>query len=130
MPDESRAVTIIQLHTLTGVAKGLTRTADSLFYDESPTEQLQTGELARAREDPRILKLRNTIFSAISTTLEYWSTDAAVSDVRYTFLTTRLSTERAVPLRLNFLGCERSSEIYNRVACRHNIDNVTRGSAS
>lgn len=75
-------MTIIQLQTLTGVAKGLTRTADSLFFDESPTEQLETGRMARAREDPRMVKLRDSMFSAISTTLEYWSTDAAVSDVR------------------------------------------------
>jgi hypothetical protein len=75
-------VIIVQLQTLTGVAKGLTRTADSLFFDESPTEQLETGRMAQAREDPRMVKLRNAMFSAITTTLEYWSTDAAVSDVR------------------------------------------------
>lgn len=76
---------IIQLQTLSGVAKGLTRTADSLFFDESPTEQLETGRMARAREDPRMVRLRDSVLSAISTTLEYWSTDASVSDVRSTF---------------------------------------------
>ena len=76
---------IIQLQTLSGVAKGLTRTADSLFFDESPTEQLQTGRMERARADPRMVKLRDDMFSAISTTLEYWSTDAGVSDVRCAF---------------------------------------------
>jgi hypothetical protein len=79
-------MTIVQLQTLTGVAKGLTRTADSLFFDESPTEQLETGRMGRAREDPRMVKLRDAMFSGISTTLEYWSTDAAVSDVSHTFL--------------------------------------------
>lgn len=76
---------IIQLQTLSGVAKGLTRTADSLFFDESPTEQLETGRMARAREDPRMVRLRDSMLSAIGTTLEYWSTDASVSDVRSTF---------------------------------------------
>ena len=86
LPDEARTTIIIQLQTLSGIAKGLTRTADSLFFDEDPNEQLETGRMGRAREDPRMVKLRNAMFSAIRTTLEYWSTDAGVSDVRHTFV--------------------------------------------
>lgn len=81
VPEDAKALAITQLQTLSGVAKGLTRTADSLFFDESPTEQLETGQMERARADPRMAKLREGIFSGIGATLDLWSTDAAVSDV-------------------------------------------------
>ncbi|KZP33116.1 ARM repeat-containing protein [Athelia psychrophila] len=80
VPEDAKALAITQLQTLSGVAKGLTRTADSLFFDESPTEQLETGQMERARADPRMAKLREGIFSGIGATLDLWSTDAAVSD--------------------------------------------------
>jgi hypothetical protein len=82
LPEEARMVAILQLQTLTGVAKGLTRTADSLLVlDESPAEQAETDFVMHAREDIRMVKLREALFSAISTTVELWCTDASVSDV-------------------------------------------------
>lgn len=46
--------------------------------------------MALAREDPRMAKLRQDIFAAISRTLELWSTDASVSDVSDTFVLSNL----------------------------------------
>jgi hypothetical protein len=78
-PDEARAVAIIQLQTVSAVAKGLTRTSDSLFVVD---EQLGDAErVAKARGDPRIIELQQGTFSAISGALDLWSTDASVSDV-------------------------------------------------
>ena len=90
-PEDAKAVAITQLQTLSCVAKGLTRTADSLFFDESPTEQLENGKMDRARADPRMVKLREGIFSGISATLDLWSTDAGVSDVGFISLPSDLS---------------------------------------
>ncbi len=71
-----------QLETLTGVARGLTRVTDSLLaLDDSPEVQAAIGDMNRAREDERVLKLREAILSAIRGTVELWSTDASVCDV-------------------------------------------------
>ena len=37
--------------------------------------------MARAREDPRIVRLRNAILEAVKQTVNLWCTDATVSDV-------------------------------------------------
>ncbi|KAI0633121.1 ARM repeat-containing protein [Trametes polyzona] len=81
LPDEARALAVQQLETLTGVARGLTRVSDSLLaLDDSPEVQAAMEEMNRAREDPRVLKLREAILSAIRGTVELWSTDALVCD--------------------------------------------------
>ncbi|OBZ74388.1 Importin-13 [Grifola frondosa] len=81
LPDEARAVAIQQLETLTCVAKGLTRTADSLLVlDESPAVQEETERMRRARDDPRMVKLREAILDAVRNIVELWSTDASVND--------------------------------------------------
>lgn len=77
---------IIQLQTLTGVSKGLTRTTDSLLVlEESSADQAEAEQLQGARDDYRMVKLREDIFSAFRTTIEIWSADASVSDVRIVF---------------------------------------------
>ena len=82
LPEEARAVAIVQLQTLSGVAKGLTRTADSLLIiDETPAERAEAERLRRARDDYRMVKLRESLFAAARSTFELWSTDASVSDV-------------------------------------------------
>lgn len=82
LPDEARAMAVEELETLTGVARGLTRVTDSLLaLDDSPEMQAAIEEMARARQDPRVLKLRDGIMSAIRAAVELWSTDAAVCDV-------------------------------------------------
>lgn len=80
LPDEARALIIVQLQTLSGVAKGLTRSTEALFFDE-PEDQADAEIMAKTRDDPRISKVREELFSAISATFDVWSTDASVSDV-------------------------------------------------
>ncbi|KAI8996297.1 ARM repeat-containing protein [Trametes punicea] len=81
LPEEARTLAVQQLETLTGVARGLTRVTDSLLaLDDSPEVQAALEEMNRAREDPRIVKLREAILSAIRGSVELWSTDASVSD--------------------------------------------------
>ncbi|KAF9228193.1 ARM repeat-containing protein [Gyrodon lividus] len=81
LPEEARAVAIIQLQTLSGVAKGLTRTADSLLIiDETPAERADAERLRHARDDHRMVKLREDLFAAVRSTVQLWSTDASVSD--------------------------------------------------
>lgn len=73
---------IVQLQTLSGVVKGLTRTTDSLLIlDETPEEQAEAERLRVAREDFRMVKLRGEVFAAVQSTTHLWSTDASVSDV-------------------------------------------------
>ncbi|KAI0369534.1 ARM repeat-containing protein [Pilatotrama ljubarskyi] len=81
LPEEARAMAVQQLETLTGVARGLTRVTDSLLaLDDSPEVQAAMEEMNRAREDGRVVKLREAILSAIRGTVELWSTDASISD--------------------------------------------------
>ncbi|KAI0651047.1 ARM repeat-containing protein [Trametes meyenii] len=79
LPEEARTMAVQLLQTLTGVARGLTRINDSLLaLDDSPEVQAAMEEMSRAREDPRVLKLRDAILSAIRGSVELWSTDAGV----------------------------------------------------
>ncbi|RDX49711.1 ARM repeat-containing protein [Lentinus brumalis] len=81
LPEEARAMAVLQLETLTGVAKGLTRATDTILaLDESPELQTAMENMTRARADPRAVKLREAILSGVRTTVELWSTDASVSD--------------------------------------------------
>ncbi|TDL27101.1 ARM repeat-containing protein [Rickenella mellea] len=81
LPEEARAVAILQLQTLTGCAKGLTRATDVLFtLDESPSTQEEVDRMKRTREDPRMEKLRDAIIQGIRGTMELWSNDATTGD--------------------------------------------------
>lgn len=81
LPDEARAVAIEQLLTITSVAQGLTRTAESLLiFDDSPASLEEAERMKLAREDPRVLRLREGILDAIRRTVDLWSTDASISD--------------------------------------------------
>jgi hypothetical protein len=82
LPDEARALIVLQLETLTGVAKGLTRNQDpmQLLEDEGEGEEPTEGvELKQAREDPRMIHLRDRIFNSLKQSVEIWSADAGVS---------------------------------------------------
>ncbi|KAG1744571.1 armadillo-type protein [Suillus paluster] len=95
--DETRFIIISQLQTLSGVAKGLTRTQDSLLIlDESPEERAEAERLQRA---PTL-----------------WSTDAGVSDALSDFFrsitslpsdTTLLSLPAAPIFEIICLACQR-----------------------
>ncbi|KAI0051285.1 hypothetical protein FA95DRAFT_1676011 [Auriscalpium vulgare] len=79
LPDESRALAFQQLQTLTGVAKGLTRAAELGGLDDPPALE-ETERMQRARDDPRMLRVREDMVNALRGTVELWSTDAGISD--------------------------------------------------
>lgn len=82
LPDEARMVVIQQLETLSGVARGLTRTTDSLLiFDDAPEVQEEAQRMRVAREDPRMVKLREGVLNTVTSVVDVWSTDASVSDV-------------------------------------------------
>ena len=71
-----------QLQIITGVARGLTRTNDSLLiFDDSPDTKEESERMRRAREDPRVVQLRESILDSIRKTVDLWSTDASIGYV-------------------------------------------------
>ncbi|THG94418.1 hypothetical protein EW026_g7050 [Hermanssonia centrifuga] len=81
LPEETRALVVQQLQTIAGVARGLTRTNDSLLiFDDSPDMKQETERMRRARQDPRVVRLRDAILDATRRTVDLWCTDASVSD--------------------------------------------------
>lgn len=79
-------MTILHLETLSGVAKGLTRTVDGMTVLEDETDpayQAEAEKIKHAREDSRAVTLRNNIFSAIRGVTERWSADSAIGQVYY-----------------------------------------------
>ncbi|KAH7927601.1 ARM repeat-containing protein [Leucogyrophana mollusca] len=117
LPEEARAMAIVQLQTLSGVAKGLTRTSDTLLIlDETPEEHAEAERLHRARGDFRMVKLRDDMFAAVRNTTNLWSTDASVSDALSDFFrsitslpsdTTLLSLPAGPILELICIACQR-----------------------
>jgi hypothetical protein len=84
-PEDAHASAILQLQTLAGVAKGLTRASDAIFaLDDSPELHAEEVRMQQARADPRMVKLREMMVGAVQGAVELWSTDASVSDVRAT----------------------------------------------
>jgi hypothetical protein len=75
-------VAVIQLQTLSGIAKGLTRVTDlTASLDMSPEDKAQFERMQNAYEDIRMIKLREVMFGAIRNTVDLWSIDAGISDV-------------------------------------------------
>lgn len=72
---------IQQLQTLAGVAKGLTRTTDTAGFENSPAAE-EVERMQRARDDNRMVRLREDMLHAIEGTVELWSMDAGISEVR------------------------------------------------
>jgi hypothetical protein len=82
LPEDARLLAIQQLQALTGIAKGLTRVSDSLLtIGGTPEAKAEAEEIQRARDDPRIAKLREALLGGIKLTIDLWSTDASVGDV-------------------------------------------------
>ncbi|PPR02897.1 hypothetical protein CVT24_002281, partial [Panaeolus cyanescens] len=82
LPDEARASTIMHLETLSGVAKGLTRTVEGMTVledDTDPAVQAEIEKINIARADPRAVKLRDAIFSVVRGIAEIWGVDTGVS---------------------------------------------------
>ncbi|KAG2354786.1 ARM repeat-containing protein [Suillus spraguei] len=115
--DETRIIIISQLQTLSGVAKGLTRTQDSLLIlDESPEERAEAERLQRARDDYTMVKVREDLFNTIRNVTTCWSTDAGVSDALSDFFRsitslpsdiTLLSLPAAPIFEIICLACQR-----------------------
>ncbi|KAF5376630.1 hypothetical protein D9615_007856 [Tricholomella constricta] len=82
LPEEARTITIHQLEILSGVAKGLTRSTDGLVIlgERDSESQAKLDDMARARDDPRTIKLRESISAALRGVVELWSTDASISN--------------------------------------------------
>ncbi|KIP05962.1 hypothetical protein PHLGIDRAFT_36173 [Phlebiopsis gigantea 11061_1 CR5-6] len=79
--DEVRAVAVQQFQTIAGVARGLTRTNDSLLiFDDSPDTQKELERMKTARDDPRVVRLRDTILDGIRRSIDLWSTDASIGN--------------------------------------------------
>ncbi|KAH9966317.1 ARM repeat-containing protein [Lactifluus volemus] len=77
--EEGRALAIQQLQTLAGVAKGLTRTTDAAGFENSPAAE-EVERMQRARDDNRMVRLREDMLNAIEGTVELWSMDAGISE--------------------------------------------------
>ncbi|KAI0033743.1 armadillo-type protein [Vararia minispora EC-137] len=75
--EDSRNLAVQQLQTLTGVAKGLTRTSETFDLDDAPDD---SPVMESARQVPQMIQLREQIVEAIRATIQLWSTDAYVSD--------------------------------------------------
>jgi hypothetical protein len=115
--DETRIIIISQLQTLSGVAKGLTRTQDSLLIlDESPEERAEAERLQQARDNYTMVKVREDLFNTIRNVATFWSTDAGVSDALSDFFRsitslpsdiTLLSLPAAPIFEIICLACQR-----------------------
>ncbi|TEB20164.1 ARM repeat-containing protein [Coprinellus micaceus] len=81
IPDEARAVVILQLEILAAISKGLTRTTESLYGDddEDPAMQAEIEQIKTAREEPRMQRIRDDTFSSIRSIVNIWSVDAEIS---------------------------------------------------
>ncbi|EJD04736.1 ARM repeat-containing protein [Fomitiporia mediterranea MF3/22] len=80
LPEEARALAIQQLQTLTGCAKGLTRTSDILFAYDDDADKAEMEKMQQAREDSRMRSLREGIIQGTQGVMLQWSTDALTAD--------------------------------------------------
>jgi len=53
----------------------------ALEDETDPMYEAEVGKIKQAREDVRIVNLRNNIFSVVKGVVELWSADAAVAQV-------------------------------------------------
>lgn len=68
---------------MTGCARGLTSASDLLFIlDDSDPGQAKLAEMNIAREDPRMVRLRQDILVGLGRAMQLWSVDVEVADVR------------------------------------------------
>jgi hypothetical protein len=74
---------ILHLETLSGVSKGLTRTNEDVFgIEDDPAVQAGLEKIQKAREDLRMIKIRDDIYGILRSIVDFWSTDASISHVR------------------------------------------------
>ncbi|KAK0477030.1 armadillo-type protein [Armillaria novae-zelandiae] len=79
LPPEARSLAILQLETLAGISKGLTRATDDLLdlNEESEVQQI-LEQVNSARRDDRMARLREAILAAISRCVEATGQDVGV----------------------------------------------------
>jgi hypothetical protein len=75
--------------------------------EETSAERAEVERMKIARDDLRMVKLREDLFSAIGTVIDLWSTDASVSDVCCFFLVFLLLIDKCR------IGIERLVQVHN-----------------
>jgi hypothetical protein len=87
LPDEACTIAAIQLDTLTGIVKGLTRSTSGddggliLLEDDDPELLRQQEEVIQAREQTELVTLRNNILTAIAGCVDRYGGHAEVAQV-------------------------------------------------
>ncbi|KAJ3573233.1 hypothetical protein NP233_g2568 [Leucocoprinus birnbaumii] len=76
LPEDARALAILQLEILSGVAKGLTHISEGLL--ESELEPAELEKVNQARQDMRMVKLRESVFGVVRSVVEIWSADVGI----------------------------------------------------
>ncbi|KAG6828197.1 hypothetical protein H0H92_008816 [Tricholoma furcatifolium] len=111
VPDEAHTIIINELETLSGVAKGLTRSTDGLVIlgERDSESQAQLEAMERAREDPRAVNLRKYISNTLEGVLSVWCTDAGISAV--------CSFSCLVIVDLMHLFCQSLSDLFKSITC-------------
>ncbi|KAK2462484.1 hypothetical protein APHAL10511_005454 [Amanita phalloides] len=80
LPDEARSMAVLHLETLSGISKGLTRTnEDSFGTEDDSAAQEELEKIRKAREDLRMIKVRDDIYGVLRNIVDVWSTDAGIS---------------------------------------------------
>ncbi|KAF8694667.1 hypothetical protein AX14_001961 [Amanita brunnescens Koide BX004] len=71
---------ILHLETLSGISKGLTRTNEDGFgTEDDPAVQAELEKVNKARDDLRMIKIREDIYGILRSVVDFWSTDAGIS---------------------------------------------------
>lgn len=74
---------ILHLETLSGISKGLTRTNEDGFgTEDDAAAQEELEKIKKARDDLRMIKIREDIYAILRNVVDFWSTDAGISHVR------------------------------------------------
>lgn len=73
--EEAQALCITQIRSLTGTARGLTVISDPL----EETTTVDHDAVSRAREDPRMVKVREEVTAAIEAITNRWWMDAEIT---------------------------------------------------
>jgi hypothetical protein len=101
-PDEARLQTILQLEILSGVAKGLTHIVEGYSF-EGELEPAELDKINLARQDMRMVKVREGVFGVVRNVVEIWSADVGVGHVRIFFFSFAMSFP--IPIYPSLLLC-------------------------
>jgi len=81
LPVDARNLCIQEIQALTGAARGLTSSSEPLFAFSDDGEKEQMKIVETARQDPRMMKLRQDALLALTQAMHFWSTDLEFADV-------------------------------------------------